>query len=484
MLYQGAVFKLSEYLQVKIPDLEINPRELLVLIGQNGCGKTSVAKALAGELKLIAGVAPEMDPEKVALVSLERQQQLIAADFKLKNDDALSEEEAKGIVVKHLISKVHPDIYESVVKVFHLTELMEKPISVLSGGEGRRVLIASALCSNASFLVLDTPYDALDVQSRAALKEVIEYIHLNYPVPIVLIVNRPEEIPPSLTKLGVIDNLSIIKADARAKMEQDPDVKSLLSCAELTVDELPATPAKFAMLPLKDGPLVRLRNINVTYDREIFRNLNFTVNPGEQWQIVGPNGAGKTTLLSFITGENPLVYANDVTVFGFKRGSGESIWDIKKYFGHVSANLHLAYHVSAPVLNVVLSGFYDSIGLYSHPGDSEVKCARAWLKLAGLESRERDSFTSLSFGQQRLVLIIRALVKNPPLLILDEPLQGLDTFARALVRAFVGYVMRHGRTSILFVSHHAEDAPDGITHKLSFIRDSDNTYKIVQEKVG
>ena len=101
---------------------------------------------------------------------------------------------------------------------------------------------------------------------------------------------------------------------------------------------------------------------------------------------------------------------------------------------------------------------------------------------AGLQDREHDSFKSLSFGQQRLLLIVRALVKNPPLLILDEPLQGLDGYARALVKSFISYVMQNGNTSILFVSHHEEDLPEGFTNRLSFVKDGDN-FKVVQEKL-
>ena len=226
-----------------------------------------------------------------------------------------------------------------------------------------------------------------------------------------------------------------------------------------------------------------LKHVNITYNRPVLQDLTFTVNPGEHWQITGPNGAGKSTLLSLITGDNPLVYVNDVTVCGIKRGSGESIWDIKKYFGYVSGSLHLDYRVSAPVINVVLSGFYDSIGLYQHPGDEELKLARQWLKLINLANKEHVSFKTLSFGQQRLLLIVRALVKNPPLLILDEPLQGLDAYGRALVRGFLTYFMEHGRTSLLFVSHHQEDAPAGITHRLSFVRHNDGTYSIEQVKL-
>ncbi len=479
--FAGAAFRLSDKLQVKIPDLTLNPHDLIVLIGQNGSGKTAVARALAGELPLIAGTAPQ--GIHAELMSMEKQQQLFEDDFKMRNTDTATAKEELGITGRDLLAGGDLKSINEAITAFGVATLLDRPIRTLSGGEGRKILIVRALGSKPDLLVFDTPFDALDVPTRASLLEVIAYVHKFYPVPVVLIVNRADEIPQELSALGIISELAITKIDSREVIEQDEEARSLLFCRSLPPVELPAPPAKCALRPLKEGPVVQLRHINITYDRPILQDLNFTVNPGEHWQITGPNGAGKSTLLSLITGENPLVYTNDVTVFGIKRGSGESIWDIKKYYGLVSGSLHLDYRVSAPVINVVLSGFYDSIGLYRRPGDEELKIARQWLALINLDHREHQSFKTLSFGQQRLLLIVRALVKNPPLLILDEPLQGLDAFGRALVRAFITYIMEHGRTSVLFVSHHEEDAPAGITHRLSFVPEGSCGYRIVQEKL-
>lgn len=479
--FHNAQYPLSKYLTVTIPDLQLHDFSLVVLLGQNGSGKSAVARALSGELELSAGEAPQNI--RTELVSFEKQQALFEADYEFRNSDILTAEEEQGILVKQLFSEADLKTLNEAIIAFGIAHLLERPIRTLSGGEGRKVLLVKALSAMPDLLVLDTPFDALDVESRKSLLEVIEYIHRNYKVPIVLIVNRPDEIPEEIEALGLISHLTITQLGPRKEIEATPEAQALLFCTALPNVELPPTPQQFALLALKDKTIVDLKDINITYDRPIFTHLNYKVEQGEHWQIVGPNGAGKSTLLSLITGDNPLVYANDVTVFGMKRGSGESIWEVKRYYGVVSGQLHLDYRVSAPVINVILSGLYDSIGLYQQPKGDELRIARQWLHLIGLDQKEQTSFKALSFGQQRLLLIARAMIKNPPLLILDEPLQGLDATARALVKAFLSYIMKNGHTSVLFVSHHAEDAPDGITNRLTFVPKGTN-FEIVQERLA
>lgn len=488
--FSNALFQVNPYakLNVEINDFKLQPKDLIVLLGQNGSGKTVIAKALSGKLELISGET-NITNKNAQLVSFEEQQALFDADYNMRNSDTTTLKEEKGLLPLDLFAECNKADLDKVVCSLNLEHLLERPIRNLSGGEGRKVLIAKALCNNPDLLVFDTPFDALDVPNRQQLLQIIEGIHHNYDTPIVLIVNRPDEIPASLTSIGIISDLKISKLLDKNGIASDEEAQALLYAGNLPKVELPRAPQTIAKsivhkLTSKDDPLVKFNKVNIQYDRKVLDNLDFTVNQGEHWQITGPNGAGKSTILSLITGDNPLVYTNDISVFGYKRGSGESIWDIKRCFGYISGALHLDYRVSSSALNVVLSGFHDSIGLYTKPGDEEVAVARQWLKLVGLADKEKSSFKSLSFGQQRLLLIVRALVKNPPLLILDEPLQGLDAYSRALVQAFITYVMEQGNTSILFVSHHLEDAPQGITHRLSFVPNESNSgFNITQEKL-
>ena len=480
--FTDAVFALNETKDVSIGNIKISPNDLIVLIGGNGSGKTSVAKAFNAELPLKSGVAP--DNYHPTLVSFEKQMELFEADYQMRNSDCTTPDEEIGITPAKIFKDDDKETIAKLVEGLKLQNLINKPIRQLSGGEGRKILLAHALASKPNLIIFDTPFDALDVQTRAELLKLIEEIHTVYSTPTVLIVNRPSEIPASLTAMGIIHDCRITKLDSREEIEKNEDAKALLGSISVNVDSLPPVPVKYRLPEIQDDYIVKLNKVNIEYERKVLDNLTFRVKKGENWHIMGPNGAGKSTLLSLITGDNPFVYTNDVTVFGFKRGNGESIWDIKKYFGVVSGALHLDYRVNGTALNVVLSGFYDSIGLYSKPSDEEISVAKRWLKLAGLQTKQDMPFKSLSFGQQRLLLIVRALVKQPPLLILDEPLQGLDGYARALVKSFISKVVESKKTSILFVSHHAEDLPAGFTNRLEFVKKVDSEdYDVRQEKL-
>ncbi|ABU73354.1 molybdenum ABC transporter ATP-binding protein [Vibrio campbellii ATCC BAA-1116] len=182
----------------------------------------------------------------------------------------------------------------------------------------------------------------------------------------------------------------------------------------------------------------------------------------------GPNGCGKSTLLGLIFGDHPQCYSNDIHIFGKKRGSGETIWEIKQHIGMVSSALHLQYRVNCSALEVILSGFYDSIGLYSRPSKKETNVAKEWLAILHMAQHEKTSFKPLEYGQQRLLLIARAIVKQPTLLILDEPYQGLDYLGRVLVKNTLELIAKENLSQLLYVSHYQEDGLDSIQNYLEF----------------
>jgi len=325
--------------------------------------------------------------------------------------------------------------------------------------------------SQPELLILDEPFDGLDVDSRQQLAALLAQLN-SAGYTLVLVLNRFDEIPDFVQHAGVLADCALTETGEKSALLQQALIAQLAHSEKLSGMTLPEPDAPPARELLNGGePLIVLRKGVVSYnDRAIVDNLDWTVNPGEHWQISGPNGAGKSTLLSLVTGDHPQGYSNDLTLFGRRRGSGETIWDIKKHIGYVSSSLHLDYRVSTSVRNVILSGYFDSIGIYQAVSDRQRKLAQQWLDILGFSAQTADApFQSLSWGQQRLALIVRALVKHPTLLILDEPLQGLDPLNRQLIRRFVDVLISEGETQLLFVSHHANDAPDCITHRLQFV---------------
>ncbi|WP_288477847.1 molybdate ABC transporter ATP-binding protein ModF [uncultured Pantoea sp.] len=466
-------FRLSDTRVLRLDTLDLQRGESWAFVGANGSGKSSLARALSGELPPLSGTVRSAFVRPVRL-SLEQLQTLVAQEWQRNNTDMLSEgEEDTGLTVAEVIQAEvsDPGRCEQLARQFGIGPLLSRRFKYLSTGETRKTLLCQALMKQPDLLILDEPFDGLDVASRASLTGTLR--SLQQPdFTLVLVLNRFDDIPDFIQQVGVLAECTLTHSGPRQAILTEALVAQLAHSEQLMGMALPEADAPDQLPRLADeAPRVILRDGTVSYhDTPVISGLNWQVSAGEHWQIVGPNGAGKSTLLSLVTGDHPQGYSNDLTLFGRRRGSGETIWEIKQHIGYVSSSLHLDYRVSTNVRTVILSGFFDSIGLYQAASDRQKALAQQWLTLLGMDDRLGDApFHSLSWGQQRLVLIARALVKHPTLLILDEPLQGLDPINRQLVRRFVDVLIGEGRTQLLFVSHHAEDAPGCITHRLSFV---------------
>lgn len=479
-------FRLSDTRTLAIADLTIRAGESWAFVGTNGSGKSALARALAGELPLLKGEC-QGDFTRLTRLSFEQLQKLVSDEWQRNNTDLLSPgEEDTGRTTAEIIQDEvkNPARCQRLAERFGITALLNRRFKYLSTGETRKTLLCQALMSEPELLILDEPFDGLDVQSRAQLAALLESLN-QQGYTLVLVLNRFDEIPDFIQHAGVLADCNLTETGEKTALLKQALIAQLAHSEQLdgiTLPEPDAPSARHALDPHQ--PRIVLRDGMVSYDdRPILNRLSWTVNPGEHWQIVGPNGAGKSTLLSLITGDHPQGYSNDLTLFGRRRGSGETIWDIKKHIGYVSSSLHLDYRVSTTVRNVILSGYFDSIGIYQAVSDKQHKLAQQWLDILGMDTRIADApFHSLSWGQQRLALIVRALVKHPTLLILDEPLQGLDPLNRQLIRRFVDVLISEGETQLLFVSHHAEDAPSCITHRLEFVPDGEH-YRYLQSKI-
>ncbi|OCG03202.1 molybdate ABC transporter ATP-binding protein ModF [Gilliamella sp. wkB112] len=481
----NARYKISDYKVFLIKSLTIKPVSSVAFVGRNGSGKSILVNILAGEQTLLSGnVINEF--KSIAHISFEQLQKIIDDEWQRNNTDMLSEGETDtGLTTAQIIQEYTIDEARcrQLAIQFGIEHLLSRRFKYLSTGETRKTLLCRVLINQPDLLILDEPFDGLDVASRENLAAKLGELS-QQGVTIVLVLNRFNEIPSFVETIGVLADCQLLKIGSRVTILEDATVKQLAEMETM----------QNVLLPEADEPPVKLDNdidrvvLNNGYvkyaDKIIINGLTWQVKAKQNWQIVGPNGAGKSTLLSLITGDHPQGYSNDLTLFGCKRGSGETIWDIKRHIGYVSSSLHLDYRVSVSVKNVLLSGYFDSIGVYQATSDKQNKLVDQWLQLLGLQKQSNDPFQSLSWGQQRLVLIARALVKHPTLLILDEPLQGLDQLNRELVKRWIDRLINNGYSQLLFVSHHAEDAPKCITHRLTFEPDLDHNYQYKLERVN
>jgi len=453
-------------------DWRLEPGQQWLVVGANGAGKSALAAVLAGAGQRTAGRIEGL-PERVALVSYEAQAELIAAERR-KDDADITDVVSEGTPVRELAYRDGADgvdraRVDELVGTFGLAPLLDRAFRKLSTGETRKLMLVRALSQRPELLVLDEPFDGLDADTHAGLHGLLA--DLAPSVRMVIVLNRLDEAPAFITDIAHVGDARLLSCVPRTDAARWAELHRLLHL-QTTDLRVPApegaTGAADRPPPLDpEQPLVHLEGVAVRYgDTTIFEGIDWTIRAGEHWQLSGPNGSGKTALLSLITGDHPQCYVNDITVFGYKRGTGESIWQIKRHIGYVSTALQWEYRVSASVRNVIVSGFHDSIGLYARHSDEQGRIADAWLDLLGMRDRSSEPFTRLSHGDQRLLLIARAMVKHPPLLILDEPCLGLDDMNRQRVLALIERICAGSETTVLYVNHHAGDAIPGIGRRL------------------
>lgn len=445
---------------------QIAPQQHWVITGANGAGKSALAVVLAGAGNVVSGKINGV-PSRVGLVSFETQAELIEAERK-KDDADIMDIISEGTPVYEIVFKdcLDPDMANELIEKFGLTQLLDRSFRKLSTGESRKVMLIRALVSQPNLLVLDEPFDGLDTNSLAMLQEHLQTLIKT--VPMVMVLNRFDEFPEFITHIAYVDQGQLKLKVSRNDTTAFDELYKLLHIKTTDLSVPTADPNTAIPALNSDEPLVRLTKLTIKYDdNKIIDELNWTIEPNQHWQLSGPNGSGKTGLLSIITGDHPQCYVNDIFVFGFKRGSGESIWQIKQFIGYVSNALQWEYKGTTGLRNVILSGFHDSIGLYTRCTDRQKAIANEWLELLGMSDRGDEIFGKLSYGEQRLLLIARAMVKHPPLLILDEPCLGLDDMNRQMVMALIEKICASTEISVIYVNHHPEDKVKGIDNYIT-----------------
>lgn len=455
-------------------NLEISRGEQIAIVGDNAAGKTRLVEVLTGHYPLLLNeVHYNFSPSDSRLVS-ENLKYISFRDSYGVQDGTYYYQQRWN---QHDIADDTPTVEQLLPKspfseMFHLDELASKYIISLSSGELRKFQMAKALATNPRILILDNPFIGLDAPTRKDFRLLLETLTSKTEILIILVLSKRDDIPDFITHVLPVEGLRLLPkmplAEYRKQYAALPapvlsdEVKRWI--ANLPVRNL----SEIDFYPAAGGEILRFRDVSIRYgDHTILRSLNWTVHEGERWALSGPNGSGKSTLLSLVCADNPQAYACDIELFGHRRGSGESIWQIKRHIGYVSPEMHRAYLKDIPAIDVVASGLSDSVGLYVRPRPEQKQICLDWMRVFGVEALADTTFLRLSSGEQRLCLLARAFVKDPELLILDEPLHGLDDRHRSLVRQIIKQFCQRPHKTLVMVTHYEEELPDCITHRLS-----------------
>ncbi|ASZ09833.1 ATP-binding cassette domain-containing protein [Chitinophaga pendula] len=466
-------------------DWRILQGEQWAITGSSGSGKTALLNAIAGKFNIINGgiryhfydTYREQHTITDPYFNYRNLLTLVAHHHHFRNKSNTTEfyyqqrfnssDAGDAPTVQSYLfgeDKVATAAEEALVAPLRITPLLHKELIKLSNGETRRVMIAHALLQRPVLLLLDNPFIGLDVNARKDFTAMIDQLIANGLT--ILLVTSPHEIPSLVTHVLTLDNGAITGKYTREEFDALPKVLQ-----EQSAD----TSHMAALLPgllasannASYHTIVQMEDVQVKYgNAHILNGINWTIRANEKWALLGPNGAGKSTLLSLINADNPQAYANRITLFDRRRGSGESIWDIKRKIGFISPELHQYFTSRDTCLQVAASGFHDIIGRSGKTTPEQLATAEQWLEVLAIQSYAQEPFKQVPESIQRLALLARALVKQPPLLIFDEPCQGLDAQQKLHFKQVIEALCEHMEVTLIFVTHYTEELPACVDHFL------------------
>ncbi|WP_345952766.1 ATP-binding cassette domain-containing protein [Mucilaginibacter sp. PAMB04168] len=441
----------------------VKPSEHWLLVGQSGSGKTVLLNAIAGVMPPTAGIlnyGPDVK-NRITLVTSKhhfKDKTNTSSNLYYQQRYNSSDSDQALIVAEYLESK-QPTLLGSthwtvdkVVSLFQLEHLLSKELIKLSNGETKRLRIASALLAQPKVLLLDDPLSGLDQQTQRSFSGILTKI-IETGITIVMS-GSGQEIPTPITHVAVLEHGTITQT---MPVEE---FSPLMTKPTLTIkpEAIEALTSGYVEAPFEW--IIKMSHVNVKYDKHVILNdVDWLVRPGEKWALFGHNGAGKSTLLSLINGDNPQAYANDIVLFDKKRGTGESIWDIKQNIGFLSPELYQYFPADQSALQVIESGFYDTQGLFRPSSAAKAEKALQWLKALNIDQYATQLLKNLPASAQRLCLLARAVIKNPYLLILDEPCQGLDQQQRVLFNQLVDAIVEATGVTLIYVTHYLNELP-------------------------
>jgi len=457
---------LSYHKKVVLKDLywEMNVCENYVIGGKSGTGKTSLAKAIAGLIPTQGSIEIDFDQ----LSNLPKEVLYVESWYQFKNLEGVANfyyqqrytsQQAKETLTVHaeLVGYgkekgLHLDQVEPILEALGFATFASSQLIELSSGEHKKLQLVKALWLKPQLLIIDQPYTGLDAASRKNLNVLLDKV-AEEGVQLILICNDTE-LPSCIDSFAEIRDGQLVSVDA---LEMSANTESHLR-------EIPAF--------LKESPvyssqeIVKMVNVNISYgEKQVLKNINWEVKAGEKWLLQGPNGSGKSTLLSLINGDHPQSYANELYLFGNRRGSGESIWDIKQHIGLISPEFHWYFDPTATVWQSIASGFYDTVGLFQQLPYTKSTQVDELVEYFGLTENKNELLTALPLGKQRLVLLARTIIKNPELLILDEPCQGLDQQQTKHFNQLVDELCSNGMT-LIYVGHFESQLPTCIEKRI------------------
>lgn len=460
--------------RLKAPiNLQIGSNEHIAIVGANGAGKSLLVDTLRGRYPLLMNeVKYDFSPSDTSLVS-DNIKYITFRDSYGDADGTYYYQQRWNThdlddtpLVRDLLPPCNDEtLRQTLYNLFGIEGLLDKHIILLSSGELRKFQLTKTLLANPRVLIMDNPFIGLDATTRDVLRELLRKLTELTALQVILVLSKTDDIPSFITHvIPVADRTCGEKITLAQYLEQRP-----LPPAHVLTNE---KRQRILDLPYADNlyhtdHIVDLHKVSIRYgERTILKELDWTIRCGEKWALSGENGAGKSTLLSLVCADNPQSYACDISLFGRKRGSGESIWEIKKHIGYVSPEMHRAYLKNLPTIDIVASGLHDSIGLYKKSSRDEYARCEWWMDIFGIAALKDRNFLSLSSGEQRMVLLARAFVKDPELLILDEPLHGLDMHNRRLAKDIIEAFCARRDKTLIMVTHYREELPSVITHSL------------------
>ena len=437
----------------------LNEDDCLAILGPVGSGKTTLAKALSGRLFRTGSVYFKSRTNRVhpSILLVEQQHHFKnrsnMQDFYLQQRFN-SADAGDAYTIREELSNEDEVSFAYWLDFFMLAPLVDKPLVQLSNGENKRLQLVKSVLRDPDWLILDNPFLGLDVDGREILSNCLEKL-LEISVRFILI-NSPAALPACVNRVIYLEEGRMAWDGPMSAYESFRRVDKFVF-DHTVMDDL----IRSAQIYEPFQQAVHMNNVTISYgEKVILSGIHWEIKSGDCWALSGPNGAGKSTLLSLITADNPQAYSQDIHLFDRQRGTGESIWDIKKRIGYVSPELHVYFREPANVFNVVGSGLFDTLGVYKKITEEQKSRIEHWLDVFEISHLSQRMFQQISTGEQRMVLVARALVKNPPLLILDEPCQGLDEEQIHRVKEILNYICSNSQTTLIYVSHYASDIPD------------------------